>query len=531
MTDTVSTVGDSDVHVKDTMTSSETPTVEAPLPAGAQDVEGVRKGNRRTCLQKQLKKTKMCVQLGKGHCRYGDACSYAHCFSELQGMPNLQGTKICKNYSQNGTCDDPNCGFAHGDDELKTTQVFYKTVLCTWHENGTCRGGDQCRFAHGVDDLRSAEVDHSKDDEGVAAHGLNKDGTFTQGGSGNYAVDHGGCAIRSSLTYLSSTLPDAPHATSSCASTSLDTLPFPSDVGVPRLGNIWETAETTKTKQKSNKKRRGLQKKSFARTGDFGNVAMPLAAPPKETDLSQPLYLNAALLAKSQLLAGQPALETPLFPSDSVSSNQPSEPAAQFYVCPEQGYTGRFRGQHQKPPAVDAKRRVQESKRRVDLGVTHDQMSYSDARRIFSPSYHIPNDAMLPGQDLSGGGLHSQMQGLGNLSQDANSPPGLQPSATVMLRALATAIECSRLRIQGYMDVLEVAQGQEGVTHNEGCYVPASVPHFRPSPAMPDDFARSELSSSYSHLVPMKLPCNGFEDDQMLEFSPNMDNMLMKVDL
>lgn len=111
---------------------------------------------RRSCLHKQLRKTKFCMYHLQGICQFGDSCAFAHSCVELQGAPDLRKTRLCKSFV-NGVCYDPECTFAHNEEELRSTDMFYKKTLCMWYEKGRCRNGDQCRFAHGFEELRTRE--------------------------------------------------------------------------------------------------------------------------------------------------------------------------------------------------------------------------------------------------------------------------------------------------------------------------------------------------------------------------------------
>jgi hypothetical protein len=111
---------------------------------------------RRSCLHKQLRKTKFCMYHLQGICQFGDSCAFAHSCVELQGAPDLRKTRLCKG-SVNGICYDPECTFAHNEEELRSTDMFYKKSLCMWNEKGRCRNGDQCRFAHGFEELHTRE--------------------------------------------------------------------------------------------------------------------------------------------------------------------------------------------------------------------------------------------------------------------------------------------------------------------------------------------------------------------------------------
>mmetsp|Transcript_40104 Transcript_40104/g.100721 ORF Transcript_40104/g.100721 Transcript_40104/m.100721 type:complete len:306 (-) Transcript_40104:124-1041(-) len=119
---------------------------------------GKEKGERRTCLQNQLHKTKFCMYHMRGMCQYGSECAFAHSDSELQGTPDLRKTRLCTVFMEGGGCKNAKCPFAHGEEELRSTDMFYKKTLCIWNEKGKCRNGDQCRFAHGSADLRANQA-------------------------------------------------------------------------------------------------------------------------------------------------------------------------------------------------------------------------------------------------------------------------------------------------------------------------------------------------------------------------------------
>jgi hypothetical protein len=121
------------------------------------DTSSSQEKTRRACLHRQLHKTKFCTYYLKGACHYGDECAFAHNCTELQVMPDLRKTRVCKAFLEDG-CSDPDCTFAHGEEELISTGLFHKKSLCKWNEKGKCRNGDQCRFAHGAVELRGDVV-------------------------------------------------------------------------------------------------------------------------------------------------------------------------------------------------------------------------------------------------------------------------------------------------------------------------------------------------------------------------------------
>lgn len=102
----------------------------------------------------RLTKTKMCHFFERGKCA-SENCRYAHSQSELRQPPNLEKTKLCRSFVQNGYCNDgENCGFAHGETELRVTEGIYKTQICHFFERGRCLKGERCNHAHGSEDLR-----------------------------------------------------------------------------------------------------------------------------------------------------------------------------------------------------------------------------------------------------------------------------------------------------------------------------------------------------------------------------------------
>jgi len=72
----------------------------------------------------QFKKTKLCRFNETGRCRYDDACPFAHSQHELEDLPDLSKTSMCKNWLQ-GCCSNTsgNCTFAHGKEELRKTPL------------------------------------------------------------------------------------------------------------------------------------------------------------------------------------------------------------------------------------------------------------------------------------------------------------------------------------------------------------------------------------------------------------------------
>lgn len=80
---------------------------------------------KQTLFVGQFRKTKMCRFHETGRCRYAEKCPFAHSNDELEDLPDLRKTSICKNW-QNGCCNfaADRCSFAHGKEELRKTPPF-----------------------------------------------------------------------------------------------------------------------------------------------------------------------------------------------------------------------------------------------------------------------------------------------------------------------------------------------------------------------------------------------------------------------
>lgn len=72
----------------------------------------------------QFRKTKLCRFNETGRCRYGRDCPFAHSAAELEELPDLSKTSMCKNWLQ-GCCSasSEHCPFAHGKEELRKTPL------------------------------------------------------------------------------------------------------------------------------------------------------------------------------------------------------------------------------------------------------------------------------------------------------------------------------------------------------------------------------------------------------------------------
>eukprot|EP00930_Biecheleria_cincta_P033851 TRINITY_DN23435_c0_g1_i1.p1 TRINITY_DN23435_c0_g1~~TRINITY_DN23435_c0_g1_i1.p1 ORF type:complete len:550 (-),score=114.78 TRINITY_DN23435_c0_g1_i1:105-1658(-) len=102
----------------------------------------------------RLLKTKMCYFFERGKCA-SQTCRYAHSSDELRKQPNLQKTKLCKVFAEEGSCSNGrNCVFAHGEAELRVTDGIYKTQMCHFFLRGRCLKGERCNHAHGPEDMR-----------------------------------------------------------------------------------------------------------------------------------------------------------------------------------------------------------------------------------------------------------------------------------------------------------------------------------------------------------------------------------------
>mmetsp|Transcript_116474 Transcript_116474/g.324582 ORF Transcript_116474/g.324582 Transcript_116474/m.324582 type:complete len:287 (-) Transcript_116474:50-910(-) len=130
---------------------------------------GGEKVVKRSCLRKQLRKTKMCQHFERGECHFGSECAFAHSPDEVQSAPDLRKTRLCAAFTE-GRCTDSACSFAHGEAELRSTDLFFKKTLCIWNEKGKCRAGAQCRFAHGLSELRTPTAADGSPSVGSQGH-------------------------------------------------------------------------------------------------------------------------------------------------------------------------------------------------------------------------------------------------------------------------------------------------------------------------------------------------------------------------
>eukprot|EP00448_Togula_jolla_P001899 CAMPEP_0170609962 /NCGR_PEP_ID=MMETSP0224-20130122/22399_1 /TAXON_ID=285029 /ORGANISM="Togula jolla, Strain CCCM 725" /LENGTH=505 /DNA_ID=CAMNT_0010935293 /DNA_START=182 /DNA_END=1699 /DNA_ORIENTATION=+ len=59
-----------------------------------------------------------------GMCTKGDSCHFAHERQELQNLPDLVRTKLCKTLINTGVCEDATCRYAHNKEELRQVSGF-----------------------------------------------------------------------------------------------------------------------------------------------------------------------------------------------------------------------------------------------------------------------------------------------------------------------------------------------------------------------------------------------------------------------
>mmetsp|Transcript_61754 Transcript_61754/g.177792 ORF Transcript_61754/g.177792 Transcript_61754/m.177792 type:complete len:339 (+) Transcript_61754:85-1101(+) len=85
-----------------------------------------------------LDKTQLCRFFGKGRCRLGKNCSYAHGKQQLRAKPNLWRTQFCKEFVETGLCRyGERCRFAHRPEEVR---AFEDTATASTGELKTMRG-------------------------------------------------------------------------------------------------------------------------------------------------------------------------------------------------------------------------------------------------------------------------------------------------------------------------------------------------------------------------------------------------------
>jgi len=104
------------------------------MPAGtaasAQYGAGVE---RQEVYHNQFKKTVVCRFFLNNACKRGTKCTFAHSASELQDVPDLRKTALCKQWKQ-GLCrfSTGTCPFAHGKHELRMSPAFMQHSSAKW---------------------------------------------------------------------------------------------------------------------------------------------------------------------------------------------------------------------------------------------------------------------------------------------------------------------------------------------------------------------------------------------------------------
>eukprot|EP00930_Biecheleria_cincta_P095657 TRINITY_DN875_c0_g2_i1.p1 TRINITY_DN875_c0_g2~~TRINITY_DN875_c0_g2_i1.p1 ORF type:complete len:281 (-),score=57.28 TRINITY_DN875_c0_g2_i1:116-958(-) len=73
---------------------------------------------------RQFRRTKLCRFFATGGCRYEDQCTFAHTRKELEDLPDLKKTSICKPWLS-GCCNlsADECTYAHGKEDLRRMPV------------------------------------------------------------------------------------------------------------------------------------------------------------------------------------------------------------------------------------------------------------------------------------------------------------------------------------------------------------------------------------------------------------------------
>lgn len=68
----------------------------------------------------RFRKTKMCTFFLQGECRKAGLCNFAHSLEEMNPLPDLHRTKLCKAVLEGGVCAaQGTCRFAHSEQELR----------------------------------------------------------------------------------------------------------------------------------------------------------------------------------------------------------------------------------------------------------------------------------------------------------------------------------------------------------------------------------------------------------------------------
>lgn len=91
-------------------------------------------------------------------CTKGSLCNFAHDAVEIQKLPDLRFTKVCKTLIETGQCNNRSCTYAHSKEEFRPKGAFHKTRFCRFIQTGYCTLGNACNFAHSQDELRNPET-------------------------------------------------------------------------------------------------------------------------------------------------------------------------------------------------------------------------------------------------------------------------------------------------------------------------------------------------------------------------------------
>lgn len=154
-------------------------------------------------------KTKMCRFHLLGICSKGATCPFAHESTEINPLPDLHKTKLCKTLINTGKCGDPDCTYAHNKEELR--------VAALPGRRGKARGPSgrqsECRPLRGSSSRMSPKTLRQDNKIGDAnqAGGRWPPTPLVSNMPGTDAV-HGGLAV---ATYFTSTSSHAPTSASS----------------------------------------------------------------------------------------------------------------------------------------------------------------------------------------------------------------------------------------------------------------------------------------------------------------------------
>jgi len=73
-------------------------------------------------------KTKLCKFHALGVCSKGQDCQFAHTQTEMQPLPDLFRTKLCKTLINTGACEDSTCKYAHNKDQLRSGHPYTRPI-------------------------------------------------------------------------------------------------------------------------------------------------------------------------------------------------------------------------------------------------------------------------------------------------------------------------------------------------------------------------------------------------------------------